>query len=152
MTPLVKLLLLLLLLLTATQLTGCALSGHLYPVQGPLSTRTPLPIYNISVSRLVSHGPLSATLQDGEVCQGNWTVVSPDDPSANKMSAQWDLVYGQGFFVANVLGSRAFSRAVLKGTQGTTVNVELVAHDVDHLETARGIAQDSQGNLYKLTP
>jgi hypothetical protein len=140
-------------LLTATLLTGCLVMvpGHLYPIQGPIATQTPLPIYSITLSGILNSGTLSATVQNGEVCQGNWTQIKQDDPSANKMSAQWDLVYGQGFFVAHVLGNPVFARAVLTGPQGTTLNVEFYDPKPGHVTTVKGIAQDSKGNLYKLT-
>ncbi len=125
--------------------------GHLYPIQGPLATQTPLPIYSITLSGILNSGTLSATVQNGEVCQGNWTQIKQDDPSANKMSAQWDLVYGQGFFVAHVLGNPVFARAVLTGHQGTTLNVEFYDPKPGDFTTVKGIAQDSKGNLYKLT-
>jgi hypothetical protein len=131
-------------LLTATLLTGCAIPGHLYPVAGPLSTQTPLPIFGFQVDYAAAS--MSATLQNGEVCKGNWAQLLRDDPSANRMSAQWDAVYGQGFFVAHVLGSFAQGRGLLTGPQGTTLNVETY-----NSGDFKGIAQDSKGNLYKLT-
>ena len=140
-------------LLTATLLTGCLVMvpGHLYPVQGPLVSQTPLPIYTITLNGVLNSGTLSATVQNGEVCHGNWTQIKQDDPSANKMSAQWDLVYGQGFFVAHVLGNPVFARAVLTSPQGTTLNVEFYDPKPGDVTAVKGIAQDSKGNIYKLT-
>jgi hypothetical protein len=133
-------------LLTATLLTGCVMAGHLYPVQGPLASRTPLPIFNIGVD--LNAGSMSATLQNGEVCMGPWAQLLRDDPSANRMSAQWDAVYGQGFFVAHVLGSFALGRGLLTGPQGTTLNVETFNPTAGDF---KGVAQDDKGNLYKMT-
>jgi len=133
-------------LLTATLLTGCAATGHLYPVTGPLATQTPLPIFSLQFNRAV--GSISATLQNGEVCNGNWAPLLPNDPSANRMSAQWDAVYGQGFFVAHILGSASLGRGLATGPQGTTLNVETFNPTP---EDFKGVAQDNKGNLYKLT-
>ena len=133
-------------LLTATLLTGCVLPGHLYPVQGPLATQTPLPIFNIEIDRAAAL--MSATLQNGEVCNGNWASLPKDDPSANRMSAQWDAVYGQGFFVAHILGSGFLGRGLVTGPQGTTLNVETFTPTP---EDFKGVAQDNKGNLYKMT-
>jgi hypothetical protein len=140
-------------LLTLTMLAGCLVMvpGHLYPVQGSLSTQTPVPIYNVTLSGVLNSGTMSATLQGGEVCSGNWATVSQKDPSASKWSADWDRVYGPGFFVANILGNPAFARAVLVGTQGTTLNVEFYAPTPGQIVGVKGIAMDSNGNIFKLT-
>jgi hypothetical protein len=142
---------LLLSLLTTALLGGCVVvPGNLYPVAGPLSTQTPLPIFDITLSQVQTQAVV-ATLQNGEVCQGVRTQILQNDPSANRMSAQWDLVYGQGFFVANVLGSKSLYRADLTGTSGTTLSVEFYLHNAQNMATAKGIAQDNRGNVYKLT-
>ena len=142
-----------LMLLIATTLSGCMIvvPGHLYPIQGPLANQAPPPVLPMTLSGIYYSGTLSATLQGGEVCKGGWTQVRQDDPSANKMAAQWDAVYGQGFFVANVLGNPVFARATLTGTQGTTVSVEFYDPQPGNVTTVVGIAQDSKGNLYKVT-
>jgi hypothetical protein len=138
-------------LLTTLLLGGCmVVPGHLYPVAGPLSTQTPPPIFDITLNSVQSQKAVTATIQNGEVCQGTRIQILQNDPSANRMSVQWDLVYGQGFFVANVLGSNSLYRADLTGTSGTTVTVEFYLHNLD-MSTAKGIAQDSRGNVYKLT-
>jgi hypothetical protein len=145
--------LLMLLLLSAGMFAGCLVMvpGHLYPVQGSLSTQTPVPIYSVSLSGVFKSGTMSATLQDGEVCHGSWAAVRQDDPSAGKMSVEWDSVYGQGFFVANVLGNPVFARAVLTGTKGAILNVELYDPTPGQPTAVKGIAKDDKGNIFKLT-
>jgi hypothetical protein len=140
-------------LLSMTLLTGCMVMvpGHLYPIQGPLASQTPPPIYKITLSGVLNSGTLSATVDNGEVCQGNWTLIKQDDSSAAQMSAKWDAVYGAGFFVANVLGNAVFARAVLTGPKGTILNVQFYDPKPGNLTAVVGIAQDSKGNLYKLT-
>jgi hypothetical protein len=90
-------------------------------------------------------------LQDGEVCHGAWTAIPQDDPSATAMSADWDSVYGQGFFQANVFGSKVFARATLTGTRGTTLNVQMYDPSPGKVEAVIGVAADNKGNIYKLT-
>jgi hypothetical protein len=140
-------------LLAATVLGGCVvqLPGHLYPVEGPLAARTPMPIYAVSLSGVLTSGTLSATLPDGEVCRGRWAAVRKDDPTASAMAGDWDRVYGPGFFVANVLGSAVFARAVLVGTQGTTLNTEMYDPTPGEVARLTGIARDNDGNVFKLT-
>lgn len=67
------------------------------------------------------------------------------------MSADWDRVYGAGFFTANVLGNPVFARAHLSCQQGTTLGIQFYLQVPGQIGTARGVAEDSKGNLYKLT-
>ena len=142
-----------LMLLIATLLSGCVVAGHLYPIQGPLASQSPPPILPMTLTGATPNsGTLTVTLQGAEVCKGNWALVHQDDPSASLMAAQWDEIYGPGFFVANVLGSQGFARGALTGTRGSTVNVEFFGLKPGGGTAAVvGIAQDSKGNLYKLT-
>ena len=137
-------------LLTVTALSGCA-TAHLYPIQGPLASQTPPPIIKMAVSGALNSGTLSATLPNGETCQGTWGLLRQDDPTSNKMSAEWDLVYGQGFFVGHVLGTPQFARASLTGNQGTTLAIEFYRPGQGSAASIIGIAQDNKGNLFKLT-
>ena len=137
-------------LLAVTALSGCA-TAHLYPIQGPLASQTPPPIIKMAVSGALNSGTLSATLPNGETCQGTWGLLRQDDPTSNKMSAEWDLVYGQGFFVGHVLGTAQFARASLTGNQGTTLAIEFYRPGQGSAASIIGIAQDNKGNLFKLT-
>jgi hypothetical protein len=138
---------------TATLLTGCLVMvpGHLYPVQGSLAAQTPVPIYKVTLNGVLQSGSLTATLNNGEVCKGSWAAVHQDDPTAGNMSVEWDSVYGAGFFVANVLGNPVFARAVLIGTQGTTLNVEFYDPTPGQVIGVKGVAKDNKGNIFKLT-
>jgi hypothetical protein len=142
-----------LLMLMSSVLGGCMVMvpGHLYPIQGALSAETPVPIYPITLSGVLKSGTLSATLQNAEVCSGKWSAVAQNDPTAGKLSADWDRVYGPGFFVANVLGNAVFVRAVLTGTKGTILNVELYDPTPGDVTRVKGIAVDNNGNLFKVT-
>ena len=145
-------------LLAATLLGGCTLAGHLYPVQGPLAARTPAPIYPLTLhgpvltaSRDISSGSLSATLKDGEVCTGTWAGVAQDDSSASQMAAEWDSVYGPGFFVANILGTKGFGRSALSCDKGTTLNLEFHVPQSGDVNAIRGVAKDNRGDIFKVT-
>jgi hypothetical protein len=139
-------------LLAAIVLTGCAIEGHFYPVQGPLTAQTPSPIYQLTLQAGLTSGSMTTTLQDGEICTGKWSLVTQEDPTASQMAAVWDTIYGPGFFVANILGSKGFARAVLTGTRGTTLNVEFhIPGASPALPEARGIAKDNKGDIFKMT-
>ncbi|MGB6803488.1 MAG: hypothetical protein WBE31_14575, partial [Candidatus Sulfotelmatobacter sp.] len=54
----------------------------------------------------------------------------------------WDAVYGEGFFVAHILGNE-FGQGVFTGNQGTVLQVET-------LDGRNGVAVDNKGNTYKM--
>jgi hypothetical protein len=153
---------LVLLLLGVFTLSGCA-TARLYPVQGPLATQTPSPVYVAKFTGAFTSGNFSVVLGDGEVCKGRWAQVPRPKTSdaatpatagpANNLSAEWDTVYGTGFYVAHVLGARLYARSVVTGNRGTVLNVELYKPDKVENTTAaaiKGVAKDDKGNIYKV--
>jgi len=106
----------------------------LYPVQGPLSTQTPSPVFPGKLSGGLNSGGVSFVIGDGEVFKGGWTRVIPvkstqgaamvSSPQSEGMPAAWDRVYGSGFYVAHVLGAVLYARAVITGNRGTVLQLE----------------------------
>jgi hypothetical protein len=144
-------------------LSGCSATARLYPVKGPLSTQSPSPVYVAKMTGLLNSGNFSVVLGDGEVCKGAWQEVprpktSNEVGTANNMpainlSAEWDTVYGTGFYVAHVLGAKLYARAMVTGSRGTILNVEIY-RPLDQSEnkagTPKGVAKDNKDNIYKL--
>jgi hypothetical protein len=144
-------------------LSGCSLTGRLYPVKGPLSTQSPSPVYVAKVTGLLNSGNFSVVLGGGEVCKGRWQEVprpktsgetgTPGNMPATNLSAEWDTVYGTGFYVAHVLGAKLYARAVITGNRGTILSVEMY-RSLDQAQNKagalKGVAKDNQGNIYKL--
>lgn len=54
----------------------------------------------------------------------------------------WDEVYGQGFFVAHILGKQ-IGQGIFTGKQGTVLQLE-------SLDGRNGVAVDNKGNIYKV--
>ena len=54
-----------LVLLGISTMLGCSRTARLYPVQGPLSTQTPLPVLVAKVTGAFSPGRISVVLSDG---------------------------------------------------------------------------------------
>ena len=56
----------------AALVAGCVVMvpGHLYPVHGPLSAQSPLPVYGVVISGVLKSGTLKATLGGRETCSG----------------------------------------------------------------------------------
>ena len=152
-----------LVLVSAAVMLGCSHAARLYPVQGPLSAQTPLPVLAAKVTGSLTPGDFSVVLSDGEVCKGHFSVVSrnptaktanPATPAAADLSSAWDTIYGPGFYVAHVLGARYYARTVASGNRGTVLNVEIYrSENVEggtFVAATKGVAKDSGGNLYKI--
>lgn len=142
-----------LLLFTASLMSGCYVrsTARFYPVQGPLSAQTPVPVATAHFTGAFRSGDMSLSLNDGESFKGKWrqTSTTPGDP----MASAWDAVYGQGFFVSHVLGASIYAQAVLTGNRGTKLSVEMYrtqADDPGRLGVLRGVAKDDKGNIYKI--
>ncbi len=140
-------------------IAGCA-EGRLYPVRGPLSTESPLPVLNAKMSAGTHSGNITATLAGGEKGTGRWQWAKPESPSAEKsdgatsesMASVWDAVYGQTFYVAHVLG-KLMARAEVNGDGGTHLQMEMyrpVGEGGDVPVNFRGVARDNKGNIYKV--
>ncbi len=147
-------------MMAITASCGIALAQKLYPVQGPLASSAPQTVYAGHMKfRVVSAGPpfrllKSWTVANGEVLQGEIVTVkkapmntaplgSPAGfPPQSDLAAAWDAVFGQGYFVARVLGN-TLDQGIFKGPQGTVLQVE-------SLDGQKGVAIDNRGNVYKM--
>ena len=71
---------------------------------------------------------------------------------AEGMPAAWDAVYGQGYYVAHVLGQRLYAHALVTGNQGTILNVEFyrVYRGQNEPGEIHGVAKDNKGDIFKL--
>ena len=148
---------------TAALLAGCislSVPGGFSPVQGPLSQQSPMPTYTAKMSGLLS-GTISVALANGEVCQGPWAFVSKaiQDNTSNSnaaspvprdLAADWDLVYGPGFYTAHVVGNKLYARATLTGNTGSIMYVEL-SNETNTRGNTKGVAQDNHGNVFKVS-
>ena len=141
-------------------LSGCSVALRLYPVQGPLAAVAPAPVYvgKFSVYKNFHSGTVKAVMDGGETFRGTLTLVRNNPkkapgaadgapPMADGMKAAWDSVYGDGYYVAHVLGGVQYGRASLIGSKGTTLQMEI--HNTESGQ-AKGVAKDDKGNLYKV--
>jgi hypothetical protein len=144
-------------------LSGCYAKARLYPVQGPLASQAPPPIFAAKASAGLHSGSFSATLANGNACKGRWTRVStaptagnnaPDPSAEANLASAWDTVYGQGYYRANVLGAAMHIQGIIPCQQGTVVHVEAYQKTIgtgsDTTLSIYGVATDNQGNIYKL--
>jgi hypothetical protein len=145
------------LLLAVTFLSGCYGINKMrfYPVKDSVA-QTPSPAFIARMKGGSNSGEISVVLPDGETCKGPWTRVAREPhasgappATAEGMPAVWDSVYGQGFYVAHVLGKYIHGTAVVTGDRGTVLNVEFVnGEEAD--PGVRGVAKDNKANVYKV--
>lgn len=155
-----------LMLVSTCVVAPCATPGNFYLVQGPLSSQTPI-AFSADLKREPYPRSLSAVLANGEGFQGRWKSGAagktrmqdvPVVPPQPELTAAWDAIYGQGFFVAQILGAKNFARTVLTGSKGTVLQVEIHWRMSDVYRDSRnatlldieGVAQDDKGNVYKV--
>ena len=150
-----------------TVLSGCvtlSAPGSFAVVRGPKVTQsTPPPTYQATLRGLLS-GTVTVVTDDGEVCSGKWGFISrttatkdgssaagvaPPPPSVN-MDADWDLVYGQGYYVAHVVGNKLYARATLTGQKGTVIYAEF-SNETNQRGQTKGVAEDNHGNIFKIS-
>jgi hypothetical protein len=157
-----------LILLCVCLVSGCDVPGNFYLIQGPsLAGVMPAAFSATFKGDLNYPQGFSAVLAQGEGFQGPWSSIagqtrriSAPVPPQPELASAWDMVYGEGFFVAHVVGARFFERTVLTGSKGTALQVEIYrrAHDSDGDWNRRnaapldilGVAQDDKGNTYKV--
>jgi len=128
---------------------------RLYPVQGPATAQTPPPNFTAKLTNyLKNSGVITLTQDGGETFQGPWTTVTvtfinsktpgtaSSYPPQPNLAFAWDLVYGPGYYAANVAGKKVL-QGTFTGDKGTTLQVQ-------SLDNFVAVGEDNRGNLYKI--
>ena len=146
-------------LLSLSVLWGCA-TARMYPVKGPLAAQTPPPVYSAKLSAVFDSGTFSAQLANGERFKGTVSPVLGTARKSHSLAAEWDSVYGVGYFANKVLDAQYYLRGTVTGSNGTVLQVEMykndsrpalaAPHDQSVIIDMNGVAKDSNGNVYKL--
>jgi len=137
---------------------GCnpAFGQNLYPVQGPLAALAPPPAF-VAKFTGANSGKFTMAHSGGESFKGTWVMATPSFvnskplgtsasyPPQPNLAFAWDAVYGQGYFLAKVLGKR-MKQANAIGDHGTVIQVEFVFDTI----MTDGVAVDNEGNIYKV--
>jgi len=131
-----------------------AFGQKLYPIQGPLAAQTPQPVFAGQIGRTrFGVVVVKSWTVAGEVLKGKSKTVMASSVNAlpqagtiplpqPNLAIAWDTVYGEGFFVAHILGKK-FGQGVFTGSNGTVLQVET-------LDRRNGVAVDNKGNMYKM--
>jgi len=144
--------------LIAAALSGCSTTATLFPIEGPMSKLSPVPVLRARAHGITGNtGNISLTMPDGELCKGRWSSIAPmayrsSTGSAtatvtNDMASVWARVYGSGFSMANVPGVNK-GEAVLVGNRDTTIQVEF--YTGSGTANGTGVAKDNKGNIFKV--
>jgi hypothetical protein len=151
--------------LTVVALAFAVAPSHaqqLDPVKGPMSLQAPGPFYEGSkgggtygYSIKSNFGRVkSFSYANGETLKGKpeWATApaadaqTPSSADSNtpqqNLIAAWDLVYGPGYYAANVAGKKIL-QGTFTGDKGTTLQVQ-------SLDKFVAVGVDNQGNLYKI--
>jgi len=135
-----------------------AFAETLYPVQGPLAAQAPPQVMKAAFHGSNS-GSFSLVQASGEKFQAKWATVipsfinnkTPEIPASYlpqpNLAFAWDTVYGQGYFLAQVLGT-GIRQVVATGDKGTVIQVETLPASLH--SGFNGVAVDSKGNIYKV--
>lgn len=148
-------------------LAGCLVTVRFYPVQGPLSRQSRVPVFSAKIDGLGEWRNITVILANDENFTGTFSVSSPREkikdatagavPTPN-LSAAWDTVYGKGFYVSHVLRAKELGRAHITGNQGSVLDMEIFRRayagggepNSPTMIDLKGVAKDSNGNIYKI--
>lgn len=125
-----------LVLLIAEVLSGCSTTATLFPVDGPMSKLSPLPVLTATVDGITGNtGDISLVMPDGEICKGRWSSIAPmsyghstasaKGSATNGMASVWATVHGSEFYMANVPGVNK-GEAVLVGDRGIMIESSFI--------------------------
>ncbi len=151
----------------AMLISGCATTGRLYPIEGPLAAN-PVVLKATYSYWGTGSGKICLTMPDGELCEGEYTTLSDGFTVVSTTSGGASLdtnggiatTRGAGFFTVDQYASywgssyvsgmknKQYGQATLIGNKGTIMQVEYFTDSL----SARGfgLAKDNKGNIYKV--
>lgn len=155
---LVKILPLVLALLSVGGFAACSITANVYPVEGPISETSPLPVIHARVAGVLSNsGSIKLTMPDGEKCTGRWSVVAPtgravvNNSSSGTVSSGLDTAFVRvhGTSVVNMIKPGVNKgEAMLTGERGRVMEVVFLVGS--GTASGYGAARDNRGNIYKV--
>lgn len=127
-------------------LSGCDRLAGLYPVEGPLAQSGQDGKIAVTFSSIGfgSQGKIEATLADGEICGGEYTIL-PAGRTAEIFSFS---LYAKYFGSGLAPQEARYGQALFTGDKGTVFKAEFYL--VRGVKQGYGLARDNKGNLYKL--
>jgi hypothetical protein len=137
---------------SAALLAGCSASQVVtfYPVKGPLSAQTPLPVAKAAAEGITGNtGPLTMVLASGETCSGQWSSAAPQQMqvSTGNLFSTYGALAGYSMTAGNVPGVNR-GEAFMSCDRGTKIEAEFFTGS--GTANGYGVAKDSAGNVYKM--
>lgn len=142
---------------------GCVgtTTASLYPIEGPLSKKTPLPVIVAKASGISENtGDISLTMPDGECCKGRWASAAGAGVSVGFGSIAVSSTGGTSSFFKTYSTTYGFGASMNTGTgqnpgtamltcdRGRVIQVEFITGA--GTANGYGFAKDNKGNVYKL--
>lgn len=121
-----------------------------YPVKGPMSEQTPLPVARAKAEGITGNtGPLTMVLANGESCSGQWSSAAPQQVQVNAggLFATYGSLAGYSVSAGNVPGVNR-GEAFMSCDRGTRIDAEFFTGS--GTANGYGIAKDNAGNVYKM--
>ncbi|MBT9288761.1 hypothetical protein [Prosthecodimorpha staleyi] len=132
-------------------LTTCSTTVDMYPVSGPYSQVTPLPVIKATANGIDGNsGTLTLQLPDAQTCTGRWSSLAPRVTavsSGNLLTQYGSLISGSFVTSMNVPGVNK-GYAFLSCSKGTKIEAEF--YTGSGTANGAGIAKDTEGNVYKM--
>ncbi len=125
----------------------CTTTAELYPVKGPLTQETPVPVIVAAVNGITGNtGRINFTAGNGASCLGKWSSAAPQYSSLTTIDG-----YGGPFGTAVTSGivpgiNRGHAFATC--SDDARFNIEFVTGS--GTANGYGIAEDTQGNVYRV--
>jgi hypothetical protein len=137
---------------SAALLAGCSASQVVtfYPVKGPLSAQTPLPVAKAAAEGITGNtGPLTMVLASGETCSGQWSSAAPQQMqvSTGNLFSTYGALAGYSMTAGNVPGVDR-GEAFMSCDRSTKIEAEFFTGS--GTANGYGVAKDSAGNVYKM--
>ena len=129
---------------------SCSTTVNMYPIEGPLSLQSPLPILIASVDGITSNtGSFSFSLPDGSKCSGTWSSVAPQmiSSSSTSLFGRYGSIAGFSITASNLPGVNR-GQAFGVCTNNERFDVEFLTGS--GTANGYGLASDTAGNVYKL--
>jgi hypothetical protein len=105
--------------------THISIDGH--KLLTPLS---PALLYRAKINATFYFWTFSTTLNDGESFRVPMSVVHEADRSPQDLSAEWDSVFGPGYYKNKVLDAQIHLRGAASGSKGRVLQVELYKNEI----------------------
>ncbi len=130
--------------------SACTTTANLYPIEGPLSKQTPLPVIIATVDGITGNtGNFIFQNTNGSECTGKWSSIAPQ-----MHSSSWGSLFNAYGSASGSFTTHTNVPGINKG-QAYAICNDGVKFDIEFVTgsgtaNGTGIAKDTQKNVYKM--